>query len=107
LKEISKEGGPRANRRSEGETTRMVRRKPGKKKTRYARRRRIGSLALIAGVLLIGVVLFAFLGGGDDEIAGGVSIGSVDVGGMTKAEAEKSVQKDASATFEKISFGTG
>jgi vancomycin resistance protein YoaR len=107
LKEISKEGGPRANRRSDGETTRMVRRKPGKKKTSYARRRQIMGLALIAGVLLIGVVAFAFLGGGDDEIAGGVSIGSVDVGGMTRAEAEKTVQSDASATFEKISFGTG
>jgi vancomycin resistance protein YoaR len=107
LKEISKEGGPRTKRRSEGETTRMVRRKPGKKKTRYARRRQIGGLALIAGVFLLGVVLFTFLGGNDDEIAGGVSIGSVDVGGMTRAEAEKTVQDDASATFEKISFGTG
>ena len=85
----------------------MVRRKPGKKKTSYARRRQIAGLALIAGVLLLGVVLFASLGGNDDEIAGGVSIGSVDVGGMTRAEAEKTVQDDASATFEKISFGTG
>ena len=106
MKEISKEGGPRANRRSEGETTQMVRRKPGKKKTSYVRRRQIGGLALIAGVLLLGVILFAFLGGNDDEIAGGVSIGSVDVGGMTRAEAEKTVQDDAAATFEKISFGT-
>jgi vancomycin resistance protein YoaR len=85
----------------------MVRRKPGSKKTSYARRRRITGLALLVGVLLVGVVLFAFLGGGDDEIAGGVSVGSVDVGGMTKAEAEKTVQDDASATFEKISFGSG
>jgi vancomycin resistance protein YoaR len=107
LKEISKEGGPRANRPSDGETTRTVRRKPGKKKTSYARRRKIAGLGLIVGVLLVGIALLAFLGGGGDEIAGGVSIGSVDVGGMTRAEAEKSVQKDASATFEKISFGTG
>jgi vancomycin resistance protein YoaR len=107
LKEISKEGGPRATRRSDGETTRMVRRKPGKKKTSYARRRQIAGLALIAGALLTGIVLFAYLGSGDDEIAGGVSVGSVDVGGMTRAEAEKTVKGDASATFEKISFGTG
>jgi len=107
LKEISKEGGPRANRRSVGDTTRMVRRKPGKKKSSYARRRQIAGLVVIAGLLLIGVALFASLGGGDDEIAGGVSIGSVDVSGMTRAEAEKTVQDDASATFEKISFGTG
>src|SRR5215212_5161889 len=85
----------------------MVRRKPGKKKTSYTRRRQIMGLALIAGVLLLGVVLFAFLGGNDDEIAGGVSIGSVDVGGMTRAGAEKTMQDDAAATFEKISFGTG
>jgi vancomycin resistance protein YoaR len=107
LKEISKEGGPRVSRWSDGETTRIVRRKPARKKTSYARRRRITGLALLIGVLLIGVVLFSFLGGGDDEIAGGVSVGSVDVGGMTRAEAEKTVQGDASATFEKISFGTG
>jgi vancomycin resistance protein YoaR len=107
LKEISKEGGPRANQRSIGETTRMVRRKPGKKKTRYARRRQIAGLVMIVGVLLIGVVFFASLGGGEDEIAGGVSIGSVDVGGMSRAEAEKTVKSDAAATFKKISFGTG
>ena len=104
MKEISKEGGPRANRRSEGETTRMVRRKP--RKISYARRRKIAGLAVIAGVLLVGVVAFASLGGADDEIASGVSIGSVDVGGMTRAEASKTVQDDASATFEEISFGT-
>src|SRR5215213_4687870 len=105
LKEISKEGGSRANR----ETTRMVKRKP--RKTSYARRRKIAGLAVIAGVLLVGLVAFASsfassLGGGD-EISSGVSIGSVDVGGMTKAEAQKTVQGDASATFEEISFGTG
>ncbi|HEY6582883.1 MAG TPA: VanW family protein [Rubrobacter sp.] len=105
MKEISKEVGPRANRRSKGETTRMVRRKP--RKTSYARRRKIAGVAAIAGVLLVGVVAFSFLGGGDDEISGGVSIGSVDVGGMTRAEAQKTVQGDASATFEEISFGTG
>src|SRR4029453_5819036 len=83
----------------------MVRRKP--KKISYARRRKLAGLALISGVLLLGIVVFASTGSGDDEISGGVTIGSVDVGGMTKAEAEKTVQGDASATFEQISFGTG
>ena len=105
MKEISKEGGPRANRPSNGETTRMVRRKP--KKISYTRRRQAAGLALVAAVILVGVVVFALTGGGDDEIASGVSIGSVDVGGMTRAEARKTVQGDAAATFEKISFGTG
>jgi vancomycin resistance protein YoaR len=85
----------------------MVRRKPVSKKASYARRRQVAGLVLIACVLLLGIILFDFLGGGDDEIASGVSIGSVDVGGMTKAEAVKSVQQDASDTFREISFGTG
>jgi vancomycin resistance protein YoaR len=105
LKEISKEGGPRANRASDRETTRMVRRKP--KKISYARRRQVAGLALVASVLLIGFFVFAFAGGGDDEISGGVTIGSVDVGGMTRAEAQETVQGDAAATFREISFGTG
>ena len=102
MKEISKEGGLRANRRSTGGTTRTVKRKP--RKVSYARRRKIAGLALIAGVLLVGVFAFASLGGGD-EISGGVSVGSVDVGGMTRAKASETVQADASATFEEISFG--
>jgi vancomycin resistance protein YoaR len=105
LKEISKEGGPLASRRSTGGTTRMVKRKP--RKTSYARRRKLAGLVLVAGVLLVGVIMFFLAGSGDDEIASGVSVGSLDVGGMTKAEAQKTVQSDASRTFEKISFGTG
>ncbi len=105
MKEISKEGGPRANRRSTGETTRRVKRKP--RKTSYARRRKIAGLVLVAVVLLVGVIIFFSTGSGDDEIASGVSIGSLDVGGMTKSEAQKTVQSDASRTFEEISFGTG
>ncbi len=106
MKEISKGGGLRTSRRSDGVKVRTVRRKPVNKKVSYARRRQVAGLVLIACVLLLGVFLFAFIGD-DDEIAGGVSIGSVDVGGMTRAEAVKSVQQDASATFREISFGTG
>ena len=96
MKEISKQGGPRATRRSKGEATR-VRRKP--KKMSYARRRRIVGVALLAGLLLVGVVFIGYLAGGDDEIGRGVSVGSVDVGGMTREEASEAVQSDASATF--------
>ena len=103
MKEISREGGPRASRRSNGEAARVVKRKPGMvrskpKKTSYARRRRIAGIALIACFLLVVMVAFGFLTGGD-EIGSGVSIGSVDVGGMTKEEAREAVQGDASATF--------
>jgi vancomycin resistance protein YoaR len=78
-----------------------------RKKTSHARRRRSRLLALIAFFLLVVVVGVFYLAGGGDEINRGVSIGSVDVGGMTKEEARRAVQEDASATFEKISFGNG
>lgn len=110
MKEISKEGGPRANQRSDGEAARVVRRKPRKKgyaRRSYARRRGAAFVALAACLLLVVFVAVDFLAGGDDEISRGVSIGSVDVGGMTRDEASKAVQSDASATFQKISFGTG
>ncbi|MDQ4127995.1 MAG: VanW family protein, partial [Actinomycetota bacterium] len=57
--------------------------------------------ALLAGF----VALDALIGG--EEIQRGVSIGAVDVGGMTPEEARQAVERDATATFEKISFGTG
>ncbi|HEY6714209.1 MAG TPA: hypothetical protein VI055_18310, partial [Rubrobacter sp.] len=106
MKEISKTGGPGATRRYNNETGRAVKRRRGK--TSYARRRKTAGVALIACLLLVGAVaVFYYLTGGDDEINRGVSIGSVDVGGMTRDEAREVVQVDASATFEKISFGTG
>jgi vancomycin resistance protein YoaR len=110
LKEISKEGGLRTSRRSNGEEAQVVRRKPRKKgyaRRSYARRRGAAFVALGACLLLILFFAVDFLAGGGDEISRGVSIGSVDVGGMTKDEAGKAVQGDASATFQKISFGSG
>ncbi len=104
MKEISKQGGPRAIRRDDREATR-VRRKP--KKMSYGRRRGIAGMALLACLLLVGIILVGSLVGGDDEIGRNVSVGSVDVGGMTREEAREAVQSDASATFRKISFGTG
>ena len=105
MKEISKTGGPGATRRYDNEVARTLKRKH--KKTSYARRRKIALVALIAFFLLVVAGAVYYLAGGDDEISRGVSIGSVEVGGMTREEARKAVQDDASATFEKISFGTG
>src|SRR5215207_1321252 len=99
---MSKTGGSGATRWYD-DTRRAVKRK--RVKSSYARRRKTAGVALIACLLLVGAVYF--LAGGDDEINRGVSIGSVDVGGMTRDEAREAVQADASATFEKISFGTG
>jgi vancomycin resistance protein YoaR len=105
LKEISKESGPRATRRSNREAAVAAKRK--RRKAPYTRRRGAALVALIACLLLIGAAVVDYLAGGDDEINRGVSVGSVDVGGMTKDEARKAVERDASATFQKISFGTG
>ena len=104
MKEISKTGAPGAT-RLYNETQRAMKRKRGKR--RYARRRKTAGVALIACFLLVGAVAVYNLTRGDDEIVRGVSIGSVDVGGMSRDEARKAVQEDASATFEEISFGTG
>ena len=103
MKEISKTGGPGATRQSDNEVARTLKRKH--KKTSYVRRRKIALVALIAFFLLVVAGAVYYLAGGDDEISRGVSIGSVEVGGMTREEARKAVQDDASATFEEISFG--
>ena len=102
LRGMSKTGGPGATRWYD-DTRRAVKRK--RVKSSYARRRKTAGVALIACLLVVGAVYY--LTGGDDEINRGVSIGSVDVGGMTRDEAREAVQADALATFEKISFGTG
>ncbi len=104
MKEISKEGGPRAARRSDRRNAAAARRKSSK--SRYARRRGAALVALAVCALLAGIVALDALIGGD-EIQRGVSIGAVDVGGMTPDEAREAVQRDAATTFEKISFGTG
>ena len=104
MKELSKTGRPGTTRRYNNETGRVAKRKRGQRS--YARRRKMVGVALIACFLLVGAVAIYYLTGGDNEINRGVSIGSVDVGGMTRDEARKALRADASATFEKISFGT-
>ncbi|HET7269582.1 MAG TPA: hypothetical protein VFI90_00720, partial [Rubrobacter sp.] len=90
MKEISKEGGPRATRRSNREAAVAAKRK--RRKVPYARRRGAALAALIACFLLIGAAAVDYLAGADDEINRGVSIGSVDVGGMTRDEARKAIE---------------
>jgi vancomycin resistance protein YoaR len=104
LREISKPGRPGATRQPDSEASRTLKRK--RKKTSYTRRRQAALVALLGCVLLAGIVAIYSLSGGDEEINRGVTIGSVDVGGMSRDEARKAVLDDASTTFEKISFGT-
>jgi vancomycin resistance protein YoaR len=104
LREISKPGQPGATRQPDNEASRTLKRRH--KKTSYTRRRQAALVALLGCLLLAGIVAIYSLSGGDEEINRGVTIGSVDVGGMSRDEARKAVLDDASATFEKISFGS-
>jgi vancomycin resistance protein YoaR len=105
LREISKQGGPPAARRN----ATVASRKNSKARygrSRYARRRGAALAALAVCALLAGIVALDALSG-EDEIQRGVSVGAVDVGGMTSDEAREAVELSAANTFEKISFGTG
>jgi vancomycin resistance protein YoaR len=103
LSETKSRGGNYAARRSKAVERRK--RPQGRGKTDYARRRRNAGIALIAGLLL--AVLVVWYLDGRDEILGGVSIGEVDVGGMTREEAREAVERRASQTFEEIRLGEG
>src|SRR5829696_10352393 len=85
--------------------TAVKKRRQQNRKVDYARRRRNAGIALIAGLLLAVIVVWYL--DSQDEILRGVSIGEVEVGGMTRAEAREAVESRASATFEEIRFGDG
>ena len=116
MKEISKEGGSRAIRRSgrdgrdaNGAPPRSRRsrsRKDRGRKSPYALRRVILVVAAAACFLLAGFA-FVDLLSGDGGIQRGVRIGDVNVGGMGKEEARAAVESNAAETFEEISFGEG
>ena len=116
MKEISKEGGPRAARRSGRDRSKADDGPPRSRKSRsnsrsrnsrnYARRRGLTVLAVLAGVLLIGFAVVDLVSG-DGGIQRGVRIGDVNVGGMGKEEARAAVERNASETFKEISFGEG
>jgi vancomycin resistance protein YoaR len=104
LSETKNRGGEYAARGADrGRVGREMRRSQGRTKADFARRRRNAGLALIAGILLI--LLAAWYLDGRDEIVRGVSVGEVEVGGMTRAEAREAVEDRAAATFEEIRFG--
>ncbi|HEV2744250.1 MAG TPA: VanW family protein [Rubrobacter sp.] len=116
MKEISKEGGPRAARKwgrdrqesdaapSRGRRSRS--RKDRGQKSRYALRRGIALVAAAACFIFAGFAFYTLLAG-DGGIQRGVRIGDVDVGGMEKEEARAAVEKNAADTFREISFGEG
>ncbi len=118
MREISKRGGPRAARGYERshdgpgfdpsgyESRRSARSaKRAHKREVYAARRRNAALAALAACLLIVAALVGYGLFGGDEITGGVRVGEVDVGGMTKAEARAAVERHAAGAFDEVRLG--
>ena len=71
------------------------------------RAKRMGGGVQVALVIVLGILLVVAVGAyaldqsRGDEIAEGVSIGGIDVGGQSAAEAESSVRKDLVAPLKK------
>lgn len=117
MREISKRGGARAAHRDErghegpgdpgGSERRKAERSASRERKRgvYAARRRRAAIFAVAVCTLIALAIFArglFAG---DEITGGVGVGEVDVGGMTKPEARAAVESRAAEAFDEVSLG--
>src|ERR687894_2910282 len=108
VRETTNRGGPHAVRREyERKTSPAAKQKRsrGRREPNHVRRRRNAILALIAGVLLVVVALWFW--GGAGEIRGGIRVGEVDVGGMTRGEAREAIEVHAAGAFEEIRFGHG
>src|SRR5918992_3121510 len=108
VRETTNRGGPHAVRREyERKTSSAAKQKRSRgREPNHVRRRRNAILALIAGVLLV-VVAALWFWGGADEIRGGIRVGEVDVGGMTRGEAREAIEVHAAGAFEEIRFGEG
>src|SRR3712207_9143903 len=108
MSEIRERGGPSAAWRrgvhSIGGAPKKKR--PPRGRRVYAARRR-KALIIALGVCGLLVVLAAgnYLFGGDG-IHRGVQVGGLDVGGMSREEARQAIERQASARFEKIDFGS-
>jgi vancomycin resistance protein YoaR len=103
LREISKRRGPAVARTYGNKSVAKRKKGPQGRRQQYVRRRRNAALALLAGILVI--MGAAWYLDGTDEIRRGVSIGEVDVGGMTRQEAREAVEQRAARTFDEIRLG--
>ncbi len=106
MSETRERGGPDAARkRRDASIRRAPKKRPPNRRVYTARRRK--ALILVLGVCGLLVVLAAgnYLFGGDG-IHRGVEVGGLDVGGMSQQEARQAIERQASATFEKIEFGS-
>jgi vancomycin resistance protein YoaR len=107
MSEISERGGPSAARRRRDRSIGGVPKKerPPNRGVYATRRRKVLIIALVACGVLVVLAAGNYLFGGDG-IRRGVEVGGLDVGGMTKSEANEAIQRHASSTFEEIRFGT-
>ncbi len=64
-------------------------------------------VAVAAGVVFGAVVAFDYLTTGDGEIRRGVQVGEVDVGGMTREEAQEAISDYASTALGEIDLVSG
>ena len=106
MSETRERGGPDAARRRRDASIRRTPKKVQPNGRVYAARRR-KALIIALGVCGLLVVLAAgnYLFGGDG-IHRGVEVGGLDVGGMSREEARQAIERQASARFEKIDFGS-
>ena len=106
MSETRERGGPEAARSRRDASIQRAPRKLQPKRRVYAARRR-KALIIALGVCGLLVVLAAgtYLFGGDG-IHRGVQVGGLDVGGMSREEVRQAIERQASARFEKIDFGS-
>lgn len=71
--------------------------------SRFGRLVKIPALILAVGLLL--AVTLALSSAPDEGIRQGVHVGDLALGGMTQAEAQKALERNASKTFDELSFG--
>jgi vancomycin resistance protein YoaR len=108
MSEIRERGGPSAARRRSdrgiGGAPKKTR-QPRGRKVYAARRRKATIIALAACGLFVVLAAGNYLFGGDG-IHRGVEVGGLDVGTMSREEARRAIERQASARFEKIKFGS-
>jgi vancomycin resistance protein YoaR len=108
MSEIREKGGASAARRRGDRSIGVApkkKRPPRGRRAYAARRRRAMIIALATCGLLVVLVAGNHLFGGDG-IHRGVEVGGLDVGTMSREVARQAIERQASATFEKIAFGS-
>ena len=102
MKELNKANGAYTSRKH-----RRNQQKSGKEKRAVWRRRRLASIVIAAGALLVGGLIVDYSVVNGDTIRRGVHSGEVDLGGMTKGEASEALTRHISDKLGEIKLGDG